>query len=435
LIANKKENMKKIITLKGHFISNVNLVGAVLFGVFLLNACSKSDGPDEKIQQQQLVISTSSTDVMVGDEVTFSVTADGKAIDADIYIDNAKISGAKYTFDDVGTYQAIAKKANYEDSKPVTVIVKKPLQKVAKLTFNKVNAAPYTPAYGIGPSRITMSTTHVYTFSSATEKFKRYSLADDKWEELNHDGQLDFAGIGGKMLYVEDGIAGKGTLFYLSNKMHAYFPKEFGAPQYNNTWREAVVSDQYRSGERAGAVNGKYIYYVGNERRDEYAKSIDRYHPNADKWETPAQMPEIINEAQATVYNNKMYILGMAKSASGVKSRAFYVFDTGQLTVEPLPLPLFLEKNSMAGSSRRQSLIAFNNYILFYDYYSHNNLYVFDIAANQWLENEIDFMRGGVFDDGRYINLMSPSSDKLYAAGTKGDDFILYELDFSVVEE
>jgi hypothetical protein len=60
---------------------------------------------------------------------------------------------------------------------------------------------------------------------------------------------------------------------------------------------------------------------------------------------------------------------------------------------------------------------------------------VFDIAANQWLENEIDFMRGGVFDDGRYINLMSPSSDKLYAAGTKGDDFILYELDFSVVEE
>lgn len=100
----------------------------LLCSLMLLFSCSKNDDPgiepdtDEKLQ---LVIKASAMEVMEGEEVTFEVTADDETINADIYIDNDKISGASHTFDNAGTYAVIAKKEGYIDSKDISIIVKK----------------------------------------------------------------------------------------------------------------------------------------------------------------------------------------------------------------------------------------------------------------------------------------------------------------------
>lgn len=407
----------------------------LLCSTLLLLACSKDDVPGnepEPVNKLQLLLKASANDISEGDEVTFTITADEKVVDADIYIDDEKLIGTSYTFSKSGEYTAVAKKKDYKDSNTLKITVKTPLKKIAKIVFNKINTTPYSPAYGIGPSKITMSKTHVYTFSNTTEKFKRYSLADSTWEELNHTNELNFqSGIEGRMLYIEDGVLGYGTLFYLIHKMSVYFPKEFKGPiQLRNTWKQFDVPNQYSNGERAAAVHGKYLYYVGSNKPGADAKSIDRYHPDTNTWETPAQLPLAVNRgAQATIYNDKMYIMGVVSPNPANAYSVFYVYDTQQLTVQNIALPEVLRQNFRI-SELNQQLVSFKNYVLFYH---DNNIFVFDTVVNQWLETPIK--ASNMFDDIRYCDFVSPSVDKLYAAGTKNGNFILYELDFSVTEE
>src|SRR5690606_4815025 len=96
------------------FISYVSLAGVLLCSILLFFACSKNNGADP--QKDKLVLTASATEIDKGENVMFEVTANGKAIDADIYIDNTKISGTSYAFDKAGTYQIVAKKSGYADS-------------------------------------------------------------------------------------------------------------------------------------------------------------------------------------------------------------------------------------------------------------------------------------------------------------------------------
>lgn len=99
----------------------------LLCSLMLLFSCSKKDDPSKEPdldERLQLVIKASSTETMEGQEITFEITADGEVIDAEIYVDNDKISGASYTFEEAGAYTAFAKKEGYIDSEKNTIIVK-----------------------------------------------------------------------------------------------------------------------------------------------------------------------------------------------------------------------------------------------------------------------------------------------------------------------
>jgi len=100
--------------------------GMLLCSMFLLFSCSKESEPDNKpdpdpADQSELVLAASASEIDKGDAVTFEVTADGKTVDADIYIDNAKISGTNHTFEEAGTYQVVAKKEGYADSDAIAI--------------------------------------------------------------------------------------------------------------------------------------------------------------------------------------------------------------------------------------------------------------------------------------------------------------------------
>lgn len=99
----------------------------LLCAILLTSACSKSEGENKPDlldpKDTQLILSASATDIDAGEEVTFTVTAGGENIDADIYINNQKIAGVKHIFQAAGDYEVVAKKDNYRESDKVVVAV------------------------------------------------------------------------------------------------------------------------------------------------------------------------------------------------------------------------------------------------------------------------------------------------------------------------
>jgi len=98
---------------------------ALFCGILLLFACDKNSASSdlEPDRHPQLVLTASSSEVSEGDEITFSITADNKSVVADIYIDNEKIDGDKWTFEQAGSYKVIAKKSGYLDSENLQITV------------------------------------------------------------------------------------------------------------------------------------------------------------------------------------------------------------------------------------------------------------------------------------------------------------------------
>lgn len=103
------------------FVSYVSLTEVLLCSILLLFSCSKNNGADP--QKDKLVLTASATEIDKGETVTFEIMANGKAIDADIYIDNTKINGTTHTFKEAGTYQIVAKKEGYPGSEAITLKV------------------------------------------------------------------------------------------------------------------------------------------------------------------------------------------------------------------------------------------------------------------------------------------------------------------------
>lgn len=104
--------------------------GVLLCSTLLMFSCSNDeesgaepDPVDPIVEKTALVLATSATEIDKGDTVTFDVTADGEAVDADIYINNDKINGITHTFEEAGTYTAVAKKDGYTDSEGQIIIV------------------------------------------------------------------------------------------------------------------------------------------------------------------------------------------------------------------------------------------------------------------------------------------------------------------------
>lgn len=115
--------------------------GVLLCTALLLFSCSKKG---DKPSARQLVLEASSADIDEGDEVTFTVTAGGETVDADIYVDNSQISGTKHKFTKSGVYSVTAKREGYFDSDAEEVKVHQVDVYVAgKATMAGVGAAVY----------------------------------------------------------------------------------------------------------------------------------------------------------------------------------------------------------------------------------------------------------------------------------------------------
>lgn len=88
--------------------------------------CSSDDNNSEVpvVVKQELVISTTKVNVIVGEELVFTVKDKaGKKVDAGIYVDNKKVTNP-VKFDQAGKFSIVAKKEGFKDSAVITVNVK-----------------------------------------------------------------------------------------------------------------------------------------------------------------------------------------------------------------------------------------------------------------------------------------------------------------------
>lgn len=97
-------------------------IATLLCGILLLFSCTKDDDPGT-VDKKQLVLSVSSTQIEKGSEVTFSATIEGQPVEAKIFLEGNEIAGNTYSFQEVGSYSAVAKNALYLDSKPLVITV------------------------------------------------------------------------------------------------------------------------------------------------------------------------------------------------------------------------------------------------------------------------------------------------------------------------
>ncbi len=101
-----------------------NLFFLPILGIFL--SCSGDDdsGKPPVESETQLVLTASTTETTIGEEITFEVTANGEVVsDATILVDGAAISGYSHVFDTAGTYEVVAQKEGYTDSQPLNLEV------------------------------------------------------------------------------------------------------------------------------------------------------------------------------------------------------------------------------------------------------------------------------------------------------------------------
>src|SRR5690625_3676498 len=74
--------------------------------------------------KKQLILTASSLEIKAGDKDTFHVVVDGKpVIDADIYIEDTKISDSVHLFEEPGTYQIHAYKEGFTISDTIEITV------------------------------------------------------------------------------------------------------------------------------------------------------------------------------------------------------------------------------------------------------------------------------------------------------------------------
>ena len=102
-------------------------IGVILVAaIACLISCSKKQDPNPPGEEEelQLQLTADETDVEAGKEITLTVMAGGQSItDADIYIDNQKVTGYQHAFDEPGAKSIQAKKAGYKESDLVAIDV------------------------------------------------------------------------------------------------------------------------------------------------------------------------------------------------------------------------------------------------------------------------------------------------------------------------
>ncbi|WP_040491707.1 hypothetical protein [Xanthomarina gelatinilytica] len=103
----------------------IKYAGMLLCSALLFFACCKEKEPrnePDPTEKPEFLLTASAREIDKDDTVTFDVKAEGKVMDADIYIGKTKISGTSHTFEEAGTYKVIAKKEGYSDSEIMKMV-------------------------------------------------------------------------------------------------------------------------------------------------------------------------------------------------------------------------------------------------------------------------------------------------------------------------
>lgn len=158
-------------------------LGIGLCSLFLLFACSKDDGPGRKpdpVEIGQLVLEVTASEIDEGDEVTFAVTADGKNIDADIYIDDVKIKETTQTFDKTGVYEVYARKDGYTPSEVHKIEVYRTNVYIAGSGWKDGDTKNVAMYWKNGqPVRLSDGTNHAYAYSVFVDNGDVYVAGED----------------------------------------------------------------------------------------------------------------------------------------------------------------------------------------------------------------------------------------------------------------
>lgn len=117
---------------------------ALLLCFMFLTSCSKDDGPSKKEEEAKtLVLTLSRTEIKKRETVQFTVTAEGTVVDnATIYIDGTAITGYEHTFDQAGSFKAVAKKTGHQDSDQQSIVVlERQMQTVVHVVGTEENSS------------------------------------------------------------------------------------------------------------------------------------------------------------------------------------------------------------------------------------------------------------------------------------------------------
>jgi len=199
----------------------------------LLLACSKSEVPDKEpdpIEKAQLLLEVSSNNITEGDEVSFNVTANGISTVADIYIGGTKINGTKYTFNESGIFDAIAKNEKYTDSEKIDIIVQK--------------GEYQTNVYVVGWERGN---------SGDVAKYWKNGIAHTL--KMSSNGVQTY----GRSIFVENGVVYVGGAEHIpNNRVNAV------------VWKDGEI-ETWETATSAGLTNGVSIHSIYKYKGDLYA--------------------------------------------------------------------------------------------------------------------------------------------------------------------
>ncbi|MEO8934027.1 MAG: hypothetical protein ABI295_06930 [Xanthomarina sp.] len=227
-------------------------------------SCSKDDGPGA-IQQDQLVIAASLTEINQRDAVQFLVSAKNESItDAVIYISGVAISTYQHTFVEAGVYTIVAKKAGFKDSAEISITVNEELLDIYISGFEMVNGEQLATYWKNGVAHhLTDGTYNSDSYAIAVHDSDVYVLVYDGYaikywkndvEHIVHNQPGQHAGLG-DMLVSDNGdiyIAGD---FYENGKSIARY------------WKNGVVTNLNHGNNftyaRAIAVSGSDVYVAG----------------------------------------------------------------------------------------------------------------------------------------------------------------------------
>lgn len=192
----------------------------------------------------KLKLEASKTIALVGDEVMFSVSMDGEPVDdADVFVNNEKIEGRSFLFEEEGEYKVFAKKEGYFTSDTLRITVGMPEKIILTVSSTKVSVGE-TVNFGVTVNGEPLLEASIFV--------------DD--EKLTGNS-IDFAEPGKYKAYAKkEGYLNSDTLTITVKEVHLpkltldVFPKEVQVGQ------TVSLSPKHYQGEVGSKVEGAKVY-------------------------------------------------------------------------------------------------------------------------------------------------------------------------------
>lgn len=267
----------------------------------------------------------------------------------------------------------------------------------------------------------------IYTFDRSNSKFMSYNMETDSWSNLKYTNQFEFAGYSGKMLYTNPH-----TVLYITDQVKTYFTKNHSDPLKKDSWGpNKNVTDAFSTGGAGGALSkdGTLFYSAGGKTNSKTASSdIRKYHINDDSWEEVSLLTSAYRNVNATIVNEKMYIIG-ERIDNGATTLFGSIFNLKYNSTKNWKLPLDLE-GSIISDVHQLVSDGRDEFLFFYPYDGIKTMYIYNLKKEAW---ETSVKIEGDFISGR-VNLFV-MNDILYAAGSKDGNLALYEIEIKTQDE